>query len=115
MQRFSEEEALQQFDEAIALTMRIRQLLESDASDMDTISDLYDKRTLLLEQLANWKRFVPIGTGEAGFRSRWDERASALMDCDREVVTVLGTLKHTYQEKLRENMQKKYLLIYSKG
>lgn len=113
MQRFSDDEVLQHFDEAIALTVRMRQILESGTSEMDLMSDLYDKRTVLLEQLTNWKRLSPMG--DERFRARWNERASALMDYDREVITVLGTLKHTYQEKLRENMQKKYLLIYSKG
>lgn len=113
MRRFSEDEILNQLDEAIALTVQMRQLLESNTSEMDVMSDWYDKRTVLLEQLTNWKRSSPMG-GER-FRARWNDRASALMDYDREVITVLGTLKHTYQEKLRENMQKKYLLIYSKG
>lgn len=112
MQKFSEEEILQRFDDAIALTTQIRKLLEN-ASAVDTIAMLYDKRAPLLEQLSDWRRSSPMSDEE--FCARWDERALVLMDSDKDIIAALDTLKHTYQEKLRENTQRKYLLIYSKG
>lgn len=113
MQKYSEENILQQFDEVIVLTEQMKRTILVSDFEVKTLEEFYNVRIPLLNQLAGYKSTVTGGNQD--FLQQWNTRAAALVDADKELLSALGTLKNDCQEKLRDSVKRKYLLIYSKG
>lgn len=113
MQEYSEKDILQQFDEIIVLTERMNNAVLTRACEVKALEEFYSTRMPLLKRLAEWKQAATNAT--QNFLQQWNARAAALAYADRELLSALNTLKEEYQEKLRDSVKRKYLLIYSKG
>lgn len=113
MQKYSEENILQQFDEVIVLTERMKRAVLINGFETKALEEFYSVRMPLLEHLAECRGSATEDS--QGFRQQWNTRAAALADADKELLSALGTLKDECQEKLRDSVKRKYLLIYSKG
>lgn len=111
MQRFDLTTILAHFDRAIGLTNRIRQELSAN-SDLEAIGQMYGERETILSGLHDIRHTLP---GERECTEQWNKKSAQLVEADRELLSVLEVIRDTYQEKVRQSNQQKYLLIYSKG
>lgn len=113
MQEYNEKDILQQFDDIIVLTERMNTTVLSKAFEVQVLEEFYSIRMPLLERLVGWRSTVT--SANTNFLQQWDTRVAALVDADRELMSAIDTLKEEWQEKLRDSVKRKYLLIYSKG
>jgi len=99
------------FERALDLTHRMRQSL-SDSGDMDMLGQMYEQRGEILAELQHIRHSLP---DKRDIKEQWNKKSAQLVEADRELLSVFEIIKDTYQEKVRQSNQQKYLLIYSKG
>ena len=99
------------FDRVIDLTRCIQQSL-SENGDTAVLGQMYDERGTMLTDLQKIRSSLP---DNPEFKEQWNKKTAQLVEADRELLSVLEIVKDTYQEKVRQSNQQKYLLIYSKG
>ncbi len=99
------------FEQALDMTHRMRQLL-AENGDMEVLGQMYEQRGAVLAELEQMRHFLP---GRQELTEQWNKKTAQLVEADRELLSVFEVLKDTYQERVRQSNQQKYLLIYSKG
>lgn len=110
MQKFDGVAALRRLEEALELTGRIRRSMSEE--NTEALGRLYDAREAVLNELQEYRRSLPMD--DRDFVRQWNDYTGKLLEADTELLSVLGVLRDTYQEKVRKTTQRKYLLIYSK-